>query len=351
MTRTLADLVAGNRPVTPDTEHVIREHAAAFYAFTDRPRYFLSPGYLAAQPKVFTWGIVDGCLVLLKRRYIVGNRVMYLVMPPLHPAGDSDAERHVIDEFRALHVGTMLSAEDRDRYEYAPGEVKLDSRWPEFSYSSAPWWDVSGRQNKNVRSAINTAIRLHEAGTIRVIDGPMGYTWNLEDLARRWHAQRHLDTHQARLVRTLQDHALRGPLRRCANVIVDSDRRVVAHSLTEEIVPGQVIVVSRIRDYEWQGHPDPVLLLHAMDCRYWQRANGGEPVVLTSGSARTEGLTGHKTKLRPAWITPVGRLTTERQLTREEYDAATPGGVVVPAGSVPRGVGPADPMAQLELGF
>lgn len=349
MTRTLPELVARHQPVTPDTEHVIRRCAAAFYAYTERPRYFLSPGYLAAQPTVFTWGIVDDCLVLLKRRYIVGNRVMYLVMPPLHPAGDAQAERRVIDEFRALHVGTMLSAEDVARYGYPEREVKLDHRWPEYSYRASAWADLSGRHNRQIRSMVNQTSRLEAEGKLSVAQGPAAYyEHDLQDLARRWHAQRGLDVHQAKLVRTLQDHARRGTSLRWAHVILDESGRAVAHSLTEQIVPGQVIIVSRIRDYEWDLLPDPVLLLHAADCAAWVNLSGEPECVLTSGSARTAGLTGHKAKLRPAWVTPVGRLSTERALTKEEYDAAVPGGI--PAG-VPRGVGPADPAVQLALDF
>ncbi len=318
----LAMAVSHFRPVTPQSEGIVSEYAERYYQRHRMPRFFLSPTYLAAQPTVYTWGNINDCLVLLKRRTIIGNRVMYLVVPPISASGDIAGERELIEWFRARHVGTMLGPEDLELYGYRPEDAPPDPRWPEYAYDSQDFAEPSGRHHKNTRAALNLLDRLVAEGMVQVDDVSVPFAEPLEWLARTWHQQTGRHRGEVRLVRTFQEHAARGPLRRRALVLRDERGHPFAHSLTEEVCPGQVVIVSRLRDYTAALLPDPTLTVHALDCLHWSDV----PALLTSGSAGTPGLTGHKAKLRPIGVVPLGRLQTERALTREEYDAAKPGG-------------------------
>lgn len=319
----LAWALAGFKPVTPTTEPVLRTAGNEYYRHHPLPRFFFSPTYLAAQPSVYWWGAFNGCLIFLKRRVIIGNHVMYLVVPPVSVRGCVQTERQTIEWFRARGVGTMLSPGDRARYGYTEAEAKPDTRWPEYSYAAAVHALPVGGSHKNTRAALNLARRLGcvtEHTRIRA-----EYGVQLEGLARTWHAQKHLHRGEARLVHTFVDHSQHGPLRRHASVLWHH-AAPIAHSLTEEVAPGQVVIVSRIRDYEDSLLPDPILTLHALDCAYWYGVN--PDTLLTSGSAGTPGLTGHKAKLRPISVLPLGRLSTpDHRLTQDEYRAAQPGAV------------------------
>ena len=322
----LPSLVRHFQPVTPDAEALLSQAAERYHGDHPTPRFFWSPTYLAAQPSVFTWGLIDNCLCVLKSRVIIGNHVMYLVLPPvsLDRARDLRAERNVIERLRALHVGTMLSPLDRQRYGYTREDAPPDPRWPEFAYAAASYAQPVGRDHKNTRAALNLASRLELVGRLRVHASPWprldGYEW----LARRWHVQTGRHRGEVGLVRTWARHATSGSLRRWSVVLEDAQtRQPIAHSLTEEVSPGRVVIVSRLRDYDSTLLPDPTLLVHALECAYWSLTSS-PGALLTSGSAGTPGLTGHKSKLRPIDVMPLGRLDTGGRMTKEAYQAAKP---------------------------
>lgn len=320
----LPALVRDFQPVTPDTEHFVTAAAAVYHRAHPTPRFFWSPTYLAAQPGVYTWGYIDGCLCVLKRRVIIGNHVMYLVLPPVSRDGDARAERSVIERMRGHHVGTMLSPLDRRRYGYAEGDAKPDPRWPEFAYAAASYADPTGRDHKNTRAALNLGSRLEAVGRLEVSASAHPREGQWSALADTWYAQKKLHRGERRLVKTFARHMTEGSLRRFAVSVRDTATgRPLVHSLTEEVSPGRVVIVSRIRDYDNTVLPDPILLVHAVDCAYWSGVAGPD-TLLTSGSAGTPGLTAHKQKLRPVDVMPLGRLDTGGRMTKEEYVAAKP---------------------------
>lgn len=322
----LAEVLAGFRPVLPGDEPTLYTAASVYHQSHPTPRFFWSPTYLAARPGVFTWGIVDGCLCVLKSTQVMGNAAMYLVVPPVHPAGDRVREREVIDLLASYCVSTMLSKHDRERYRLLKSEAP-PGPWPEYSYAAATHHPPEGGRHKNTRYALNLLDGRDPDLQVHVLQpDALADPEPLKDLARLWHQQKSLHRGEVRLVQTFFEHAAASATPRRA-VVITQHGRPIAHSLTEEVAPGYVVIVSRIRDYsEGTSHPDPILALHALDCRLWPNAR------LCSGSADGT-LAAHKEKLRPTDVLSVGRLRTPVRLTFDAYKEARPcpGGVTVPA--------------------
>lgn len=81
-----------------------------YFGLLRKPRYFCSTTVLATNP--FYIKIVDDCLLVLKRQWISGYPIVYLIQPPISLAQDRKRERQVVDEFAAISIPTRMTDDD-----------------------------------------------------------------------------------------------------------------------------------------------------------------------------------------------------------------------------------------------
>lgn len=306
----LPALVSGFRPVLPGYEGSLARWLAGYHR---EPRYFLSPTYLGAEPGVYSWGVVDGCLCLLKRRQFMNNPVMHLVVPPIHCDGDTVVELAVMHRWLGLGVGVKVSEDDVGHYGL-PDDVGWDASQAEYLYRADDSVWPPGKAGKPIRKALHRANRelsMTPAGPADVEEAVA--------LAKRWYQQLGRGRSAQRLVRRWFEGLVVPGVER-KGVVVRHNGLVVGLVLSELIAPGVVVATSQHHDYQSFPPVNAGLLLHAAASRLWPGA------VINKGGVGlgTPGLGVHKERLHPARVLRIGTLRPADPVTLEVFREAQP---------------------------
>lgn len=312
------------------------QHAIALYAARRTyPRYYLSPSYLAHNGAYWA-GVVHGCVVLLKRKWVMGRPVLYAVLPPMSisPYVEVLTERQAARNLLDLGIGIKYGEEDLE-HALIPGTPVLQRGNTEYIYDLREVEECSGRKYARVRSARNAFRRLVDTDNLQLFSANTGHSIiqkDIIDLTTEWTSTRKRWSGAVKQA----EAALAGE----SNVSVFYEgkgepfgKRLIAYSLSERITPSWYIGALSLRT------PSPDLdFLRCSDVVFWHDAiiavaysgaalyPGDMPLYYNFGSAvSSPGLTAHKEELGPIKKLQIYDVKPKVPVTAEEWKAAIPG--------------------------
>ena len=305
-----ADLMRGFRPVLTGDSAEWAPYLQAFEQTRPSPRFYASTAWLASQGKKFLWGVVDGCLVVVKRATIFKTRVLYLVLPPMSAVGDVLAERHVADRFLAAGVSVKVSNEDADAWGLDFSEVEDTGDNVERVYRCGDYVALEGATWKKWRHAQN---RFAGLGPVTVTGrAAMGAA---AELADRW-AEGKDKASSVGLKRAMRKAPRLGvvsvggkPVLAFASQALSSSRAVAMVGITQPVDGVDMSIIGHLTDVQ----------AYAKDL--------GPDTMLTTGAAPRQmgaGLAAAKSKLRPSAEVRIGTWRPEVRFTEADWQACSP---------------------------
>lgn len=286
---------------------IIDSYFPAFFQTRKYPRFFQSYLYLKSERKYFYYGFIDDCFILIKRKKEFGNRVCYLVLPPIHYKGDLQAELNLIERFRTQGIKTKLSDEDILIYKYNNKLIRKEKDNIEHVYHPEDFISTG----KKFRYYYNKLISSNE------IDINIKYKLSGSDI-----------TDIERLINNWAKYKKMQP-DRCHDYFNDNDLNfyievkhagnIVTSTMNEVIMPGKIIMATNYSDYY---HQIPRLqsnkALHMVLMNYC-RENHPDSLINSGSGGWDKGLTAHKENMRPCKKLQIFDTKIENKLTEEEY--------------------------------
>src|SRR5258705_536050 len=95
------------------------------------PHYFMSPVLLFSY--CFYYAVIDNCLLLLKREWISGYPIIYLLVPPMSMTGDITAEQYLLKHCLSLGISSRIY----DDISWMKSAESADLVGEEYIYRSA----------------------------------------------------------------------------------------------------------------------------------------------------------------------------------------------------------------------
>jgi len=303
-----------------DLEKII-PYQKAFFINRKYPRFFQSYLYLKSERKYFFYGFVDDCFILIKKKKEFGNRVCYLVLPPISLTGDLKKEFQVIEDFRLAGIKTKVSDEDLELYNLTKKQVTKEKDNIEMIYNPNLYNTFSSKKLANFRYAWN---RLEILVKNKLSKNTSNYLTDLDlknnnILLERWSAEKRKNG-----IKSAGDycHDWFNELN-CAKYFeilkftenVDKKEILIA-SICEEILPNRVILDTNYADYSIQipGF-EAVKAMHV-----WLMKSYPEDTLINSGSGGWDkGLTSHKRFLKPCKELQIYDTKIEGKISEEDY--------------------------------
>lgn len=313
-------------PVYPDEWHAV---IAAYAARRNFPRYYLSPSFLAHDGS-YWWGRVENCLVILKRKWVMGRPVLYAVMPPMHyPDYGPSVEFLCGMRLLALGIGIKVSDEDvANLVPFVTPPVPQVGNF-EYVYDLREVAAAQGPKFNRIRTARNRGTAL-----VSILDADytpvrslLGTREEIRELTAKWIQRRRGRWN------TAWKHA-HTALEGTGDVaLLYEDKKLSAYSVTERIANNWYIGTLSFSSYA----PE-LRFKQASYYLFWMAAayieGGGtflgddpnKPLYLNFGSAvGVAGLAAHKEGLGPCNTLQIYDLKPQHPVTAEEWKYAVPG--------------------------
>lgn len=348
LTAELADLFRPFRPVTMADAATWDAYYAAFFRTPEAdppagrvplaagvrrryPRHYLSPLVLASHGKEFIWGIVDGCLCIAKRRTMMNIPTLYLILPPMSPTGDNQAEADVIDRLGRLGVRCKVSEEDIALYGLDPAGLTIDTDNAEYIYRAGDMHAPSGSAFRRERSYWKQFSAKRSDGHARVLFHTDTATLDtaaladVETVVRAWHREKgkHLPPALRKVKLLPQAHET------TTTLVYNAAGEPVAVTIIEDL-PGDVsIITMRYHDYE---KADAIMGDASRVLHYLDLSNYGPDTLMNMGAAVRggDGLADAKAKLHPAKVLQLHTTQAAHKLTMDQWRACAPGNTPLP---------------------
>lgn len=329
----LKSLLAGFRkcgPVYPDEWHAV---IAAYAARRKYPRYYMSPSFLAHDGS-YWWGRVENCLVILKRKWVMGRPVLYAVLPPMHyPDYGPSAEFLCGMRLLALGIGIKVSDEDIENIvPFVTPPIAQVGNF-EYVYDLREVAAAQGPRFKRIRTARNKldvrgngltmmTVPINDLGNIKTEICELTKQWTIRRGGRWKSAWKHTNA----VLAGAEDISL-----------IYEDGSLCAYSVIERICPNWYVGTMSFCSYA----PDlrfkqASYALFWMDAAYAEGSgvflgdDPGKPLYLNFGSAvGVQGLVAHKEGLGPCGTLQIYDLKPVHPVTAEEWKYAVPGGSVL----------------------
>lgn len=343
----LPALMSGFAPVRPEDVQRFAHYYTGFAATRRYPRHYMAPLRLAAGGNDFLWRVVGGCLCVVKRKWVLGNPVLYLILPPMHPAGNVQREREVLEAFRSLGVSARLSPEDMALYGYAVGaDCEVDGTNAEYIYRAGDFADeaMAAPERKKDRYHWNRMCRQVAAGELlleRYAGGVLPEADALEACAAvnaAWHRHKGKASVGRDVVRYVNEYpafAKVSPYISLLHVLRSASGVPAAYTIGEQVGEAWAVLGVGYHDYD-QGTllGDAGRVLHTLDAQAWAERLGPGTLLNLGASVGIEGLAATKVKLHPVGTLQLYRLLTPVKLTADMWKAAKPEAEPVPAPAV-----------------
>lgn len=277
------------------------------------PRYFMSPSYLTYDGGYYS-AVVNNCLVLVRRKWLHGNPILYAVLPPISSTGNSAEEQTVIRELLQLGIGFRLSEEDLKHYCTFPAEVIRRPEVDEYVYDVNEVYKKEGGRFAGIRLACNRAMRVpltHTSSQLSVFD-PVSQ--DVTTLADDWEEDRNRFSGQKKL-------AAAGINNECTALLLYNADRLTAYRLADRVTKSWAVGFA----HAWlpdSAYATPSLFVHWADCASW--AEQGVTYYNFGRDGKIKGLRQQKETLRPCKILQISHLTPTCPVTAEEWKASQP---------------------------
>jgi hypothetical protein len=319
MKNSLAELTLNFKAIEPSDIEVFKTYYASFFNLRKYPRYYQSLLELGMYVNVpdFYWGIVNDCLVIVKKKWI-NNPVLYLILPPMHINNNLNAEKEVISQFAQNGINCKLSEEDIELYGYKE-EVTIDKDNYEFVYDVNTFALLD---DKKIRYYVTQYKKINELRHIVHTESPNQIAYQkCEDLVTRW--LKHKELKKIHSGHKTFGKFINSGLNAALSIIDNVNSGLtIGFSVTEQIGSKHAIITSRFRDYDYLEIKDPNYVIHYLDCKYWYDTLGDNALLSIGSGVNVKGLVSHKAKLRPVKTLQLYNFKTDKKITREDWDSS-----------------------------
>lgn len=302
---TLAEWVAPFVPVADYPVDVWYAGVSRYHRARGAPRFFAARTYLSAVG--IHAATIDECVCVLKRRWIMGQGITDLVLPPMSIHGDTATERRIVRDCLALGVGVRVTRDDARALDLADTAI----RWGHAEYI----YTASDQSTRRTRERHRYAIRTYEAGLWE--HAPIPTPEAADDLVTRWAEQ---NDKPRRSVRAAIRAWIAADAPGTCHAITNADGRLDALHLCEDLPGGAAAATVGIHDRRC-GLPDTAAYLHDLE----MQAHTPGTRVNTGAAIRGPGHVAFKERLHPTTHLVVGRAVPTHPIARDEWIAAKPG--------------------------
>jgi hypothetical protein len=298
------------RRVTPDTP--LLPYYEAFAHTRRYPRMFMAPLLLGTKSE-FTWGIVDGCLCVMKRRVMFKSIVMYLILPPMHLEGDIVTERAVLRRFYKAGIGVYLSEEDVALY-HVGNKVEPVHGNAEFVYRAGDLADLAGRRNKVWRKRWNQLEARYDVQTYNV---SMAMAMpDIRCISKAWREHRNASSaHSEKIVAEFTQYARAW---KTWGFTISRDGCPCAFSVSQQVAPSWVCLLVGLHSFS-SLLLDSCRMQHLLKMKYWCAELGPESLLNMGAAVGRAKLETAKQHLRPTRIMQIYALRSPKRLTLDDY--------------------------------
>lgn len=288
-------------------------------------RHYMSLFLLSAHSHY--WGVFRDCLVVVKKKNILGTYCIQLIIPPMHKDGDFKVEREVMEFFNTEGVQSKLSGDDviaggygEDIMRHEPSKkVQIFS---EVIYAAKDHAEMVGGAFKNARVEWNKSKRLAAEGRFEVEVNPWQCVDDVNEIAMAWEALK-LSKNEKKCAVSKTEAGL---LEYTTTLYPDDftvmvyrvDGDLVGFSYVERVSCAHAVIVKRLRSYSSTVFQDPTLLMHVFDSKHWY--NKGVS-TFNIGASRCDGLYAAKLKLKPIKMLSIRFAECPMKLTAEDYSS------------------------------
>lgn len=333
----IAEITRGATAIAPSRRLIYHLHKLfGAHQLAGKPRYYQSIVALSSRREYLHTYYRD-CLLVLKKKWIMGKPVLYLLLPPVHKHRDLRIEGEVLAELRGLGIGARLTDEDIDAYGIDRADARLDS--VEWLYRAGDWRKAAlcGYRLRRDRNKINQAERTKYGGGMSVKAYGAGDTsFSVAAgvaLAQAWGEQK-----KDRVEAGKSDNARRsfrnervphafwdvhtspvGILTR-AHVLTCVHHKQAGFSYTESVAGG-VVIILRLRNYDCTCMPTIGVYMHHLDLNFWSLAATPDTIV-TYGGGTSESGEAHKKSLHPIGHLDIYAVRGMRPITAEEWKSS-----------------------------
>lgn len=330
------------RAIAPQDFAVWRPYYEAFARTHTFPRHFQSPLHLLQGGKEFCWTIVEECLVIVKRRTMMGNRVLYLLLPPMHLEGNAAIEKRVLEEYRTHGLKAVLSEEDLGRYDYQPGrDADPDDDNAEFIYRAGDLVALEGSEWKHERQCSRKLTDALAGGSLTLYAHEPGRDGALPAQVRQachavtstWRKQkreREATVGNVHAFLRHYDDLAHSVYPAVLQALTTGEGTPVAYTIGEQIGPAWAALTVRYHDYEQEAalFGDAARTLHLLDGRAWAERLGPDALLNLGAARKTRGpgMLLAKEKLHPTATIPLFKLTAHQPVSDEVWKATEPEG-------------------------
>lgn len=325
MSSKLTEMARDLRPVQSVDFLQWRNYYSSYGLFRKWPRHYLSPLRLCTS-SIF-WTITEDCLCLVKRRWVMGRPVMYLMLPPMHAAGDWCNENAALMEWAEVGVGARLSLEDTVRLHLRQNQLEPDKGNVEFIYEP-----LAGPRTKHERNRINRLARFerHEwAGAVPPFDAMQ----ECIKVSKAWAAAKKRSFQSdMNACLTWRGLCTMTPWLNLTSLFTDGAVQPVAYTLGEQVGDKWAILTVGYHAPSYsQALGDAGVALHVHDCMEWYHHIGHDGLLNMGAAVGVRGLEAAKRKLRPVYEMQLYKLKLSVVLTAEDWKEARPSAMTIKA--------------------
>jgi hypothetical protein len=295
----------------------------SFFKNRQFPRFFQSYLYLKSERRYFYYGYIDNSFILIKKKKEFGNKICYLVLPPLSLDGNLSKELDLINKFSDFGIKTKVSDEDILLYNIEKKSLLKDKDNIEMIYDLDHYNNFNSRDLSNFRYSTNL---LNKSGLncevlTKLSDEDIA---NTTEQLKSWSKKK-----REQGIKSEGDHCHLwfNDHENLFFKISNSSNQIITSSIVEKIDDFKYILTTNYYNYDLA-----VPKLDIIKANHWWIMNylpNGS--LLNSGSGGWDkGLTQHKRNLRPVKELQIFETKNKRKLTEEEYQSICIGGELLP---------------------
>lgn len=305
-----------------DDYKIAQSYNHGFFKNRINPRFFQSYLYLKSERKYFYYGFIDDNFILIKKKKEFGNRVCYLVIPPINKNGDLTKEFNLIEEFRKAGIKCKLSDEDISLYDLSKKSLSKEKDNIEMIYSLENYKKYSSYDMSNFRYSENRFKKLIKDGPLSCSIKTSMSSEDCDDnneLLKSWSL-----TKRKNGIKSDGDHC-----HLWFNDLISTDtapkyysihnmNKLYISSIVEEVAPNKFILDTNYLDYNFNIKGFDAIKANHM----WVLKTLPDGALLNSGSGGWDkGLTIHKRLLKPCTELQIYDTKIVDKLTEEEYQS------------------------------
>jgi len=301
------------KDMPPEEWNNIKTYYNSFFLSRKYPRFFQSYLYLKSERKYFFYGYLDDCFILIKKKKEFGQRVFYLVLPPISLSNNLHKELELINSLRMQGVKTKISDEDIQLYNISKNLYSKDKDNIEHIYDPKHFIDLSKPTFFKFRYYFNKLNKYKEKDLLSIsISNKLSADQisRADILTNNWNKYKKMHA-------DLCHHYFNDNNDNMYFEIINKNNNVITSSINEQIHPNHVLITTNYSDYNYQFKDLQInKAIHCLMCKYWV----DKIKYINSGSGGWDKtLTLHKRQLRPIKELQIYDTKIENRITEEEY--------------------------------